>query len=212
LQEGNCARRSAGKRRRKTCVLLAVGRILTPPSNWSADVPTTKSPRTNVETLARELSRENTPDSPVVKDLRRQAANAFVLYANYKHYHWQTFGPLFRDLHKLFDKLANDVLPTIDELAERVRMIGQDPPGHLLDAAQLATVTLPAPHANMRDMVEEADRNLLIVVKEMRDAAKTADDHGDPGTVDVFSRIVQIHEKHEWWMRDILRGGDGLYD
>jgi starvation-inducible DNA-binding protein len=175
-------------------------------------VPTTKSPRTNVETLARELSRENTPDSPVVKDLRRQAANAFVLYANYKHYHWQTFGPLFRDLHKLFDKLANDVLPTIDELAERVRMIGQDPPGHLLDAAQLATVTLPAPHANMRDMVEEADRNLLIVVKEMRDAAKTADDHGDPGTVDVFSRIVQIHEKHEWWMRDILRGGDGLYD
>jgi starvation-inducible DNA-binding protein len=175
-------------------------------------VPTTKSPRTNVETLARELSRENTPDSPVVKELRRQAANAFVLYANYKHYHWQTFGPLFRDLHKLFDELANDVLPTLDELAERVRMIGQDPPGHLLDAAQLATVTLPAPHANMRDMVEEADRNLLIVVKEMRDAAKTADDHGDPGTVDVFSRIVQIHEKHEWWMRDILRGGDGLYD
>jgi starvation-inducible DNA-binding protein len=91
-------------------------------------------------------------------------------------------------------------------------MIGQDPPGHLLDAAQLATVTLPAPHANMRDMVEEADRNLLIVVKEMRDAAKTADDHDDPGTVDVFSRIVQIHEKHEWWMRDILRDGDGLYD
>jgi starvation-inducible DNA-binding protein len=175
-------------------------------------VRTTKPPRTNVETLARELSRENTPDSPVVKDLRRQTANAFVLYANYKHYHWQTFGPLFRDLHKLFDELANDVLTTIDELAERVRMIGQDPPGHLLDAAQLATVTLPAPHANMRDMVEEADRNLLIVVKEMRDAAKTADDHGDPGTVDVFSRIVQIHEKHEWWMRDILRDGDGLYD
>ena len=47
-------------------------------------------------------------------------ANAFVLYANYKHYHWQTYGPLFRDLHKLFDKLANDVLSTIDELAERV--------------------------------------------------------------------------------------------
>jgi starvation-inducible DNA-binding protein len=48
------------------------------------------------------------------------------------------------------------------------------------------------------------------VIKEMRRAAKIADDHGDPGTVDLFSRIVQIHEKHEWWMRDLLRTGDGL--
>lgn len=163
-----------------------------------------------VRTLTDELSRENRPDSPVVVELQRQVANAFVLYANYKHYHWQTYGPLFRDLHKLFDGLAKDVLATIDELAERVRMIGQDPPAHLLAAADLASVGPAAPHSTMREMVEEADRHLLVVIKEMRQAAKVADEHGDPGTVDVFSRFVQIHEKHEWWMRDILRTGDGL--
>jgi starvation-inducible DNA-binding protein len=171
---------------------------------------TTKRPATDIDSIAQELSRDNTPDSPVVQDLRRQVANAFVLYANYKHYHWQTFGPLFRDLHKLFDKLANDVLPSIDEFAERVRMIGQNPPGHLLDAVDLASVSSAAPHSTMREMIEEADRNLLVVVQEMRRAAKTADEHGDPGTVDLFSRAVQIHEKHEWWMRDLLRRGDGL--
>src|SRR5688572_19636121 len=100
-------------------------------------------------TLAHELSRENDPDNPVVQELRRQTANAFVLYVNYKHYHWQTFGPLFRDMHKLFDKLAEEVLATVDELAERVRMIGQDPPGHLLDAADLATVAPATAKANM---------------------------------------------------------------
>ena len=174
-------------------------------------MPATMKPRApEIEPIAQELSRENSPDSQVVQDLRRQVANAFVLYANYKHYHWQTFGPLFRDLHKLFDRLAKDVLPTIDEFAERVRMIGQDPPAHLLDAADLASVSIAAPLSTMRDMVEEADRNLLVVVKEMRGAAKVADEHGDPGTVDLFSRLVQIHEKHEWWMRDILRSGDGL--
>lgn len=51
---------------------------------------------------------------------------------------------------------------------------------------------------------------MLIVIKEMRHAARTADEHNDPGTVDIFSRLVQIHEKHEWWVRDILRKGDGL--
>jgi starvation-inducible DNA-binding protein len=160
-----------------------------------------------VRTVTQELSRENTPESPVVQELRRQTANAFVLYANYKHYHWQTYGPLFRDLHKFFDGLAKDVLATVDELAERIRMIGQDPP-HLIEAPDVASVGAAAPHSTMREMIEEADRNLLV--QEMRRAAKIADQHGDPGTVDVFSRFVQIHEKHEWWLRDLLRTGDGL--
>jgi starvation-inducible DNA-binding protein len=172
----------------------------------------TKSSRsTDVAAATQELTRENTPESPIVQDLRRQVANAFVLYANYKHYHWQTFGPLFRDMHKLFDELAKEVLGTLDEMAERVRMIGQDPPAHLLEASDLATVAAAAPHSTVREMIEEADRNLLIVIKEMREAAGVADDHEDPGTVDIFSKTVQIHEKHEWFLREILRKGDGLF-
>jgi len=76
--------------------------------------------------------------------------------ANYKHYHWQIHG-----------------VETLDPLAERVRMIGQDPPLH--------------------DMLQEADRNVLSVVREMRNAARVANEQGDPGTVDLFSRLVQVH-------------------
>jgi starvation-inducible DNA-binding protein len=170
---------------------------------------TSTQPR-DIEKIERELSRENTPNSPVVQALQLQTANAFVLYANYKHYHWQTFGPLFRDLHKLFDELALDVLSTVDELAERVRMIGQDPPAHLLESANLASVASAGSHTTMREMVEEAQRNLVLVISEMRKAARVAEEHDDPGTVDLFSKSVQIHEKHEWFLRDILRAGDGL--
>jgi starvation-inducible DNA-binding protein len=166
--------------------------------------------KSDIKAISRELSSENTADSPVVEALRRQVANAFVLYANYKHYHWQTYGPLFRDLHELFENFATAVLETVDDLAERVRMIGQDPPSHLAEMQDLATVSVAAPHATMRDMIEEANRNELIVMKEMREAARIADAHDDPGTVDVFSRFVQIHEKHEWWLRDLLRRNDGL--
>ena len=62
----------------------------------------------------------------------------------------------------------------------------------------------------MREMLEEADRNALVVIQDMRQAAKHADEHEDPGTVDMFSKFVQIHEKHEWWVRDMLQKGDGL--
>jgi starvation-inducible DNA-binding protein len=164
----------------------------------------------NVTEIARDLSRENRPESPVVSHLRRQVANAFVLYANFKHYHWQTYGPHFRDLHKLFDNFAESVLESIDPLAERMRMIGQDPPAHLTRLADLATVSVAAPEGTVAEMIEEADRHALIVIAEMRKAARVADEHDDPGTVDLFSRLVQVHEKQEWWLRDLLRTDDGL--
>ena len=161
--------------------------------------------------LAKDVSQENREDHPVVQHLQRQVANALVLYANYKHYHWQTFGPLFRDLHLMFDEFAKDVLGTTDEFAERVRMIGQDVQHvQLRQMQEAASVQSASANQSMREMIEEADANLLVVIKEMREAAKAADESNDPGTVDLFSRVVQIHEKHEWFLRDILKKKDGL--
>ncbi|MBP7570852.1 MAG: DNA starvation/stationary phase protection protein [Acidobacteria bacterium] len=159
-----------------------------------------------------QLTAENTADSPIVQGLKAQVANAFLLYLNYKHYHWQTFGPHFRDLHRLFDEFAEEVLAGIDPLAERIRMIGQDPPARPNELADLASVSIAAPHSNMREMVEEGRQNLIGVIKQMREAAKTADDRNDPGTVDILSKTVQVYEKHEWWLRDILKKDDGLKD
>lgn len=159
---------------------------------------------------AEAISKENTPENDVVEHLQRQVANAFVLYANYKHYHWQTFGPLFRDLHLLFDEFAKAVLETIDDFAERLRMIGQDPVFRPDDIERFATVRVSGDAGTMREMIAEADENLIIVIREMREAARVADDNDDPGTNDLFASHVQIHEKHEWWLRDILEKGDGL--
>lgn len=161
--------------------------------------------------LARDISQENREDHPVVKHLQRQLANAFVLYANYKHYHWQTFGPFFRDLHLMFDEFATDVLGTVDELAERIRMIGQDVQNAQLKQMQeTANVHSTVAGRSVQEMIEEADANLLVVIKDLREGAKAADESNDPGTVDLFSKVVQIHEKHEWFLREILKKRDGL--
>jgi starvation-inducible DNA-binding protein len=162
------------------------------------------------ETIAEEISKENDPENPVVEHLQRQVANALVLYLNYKHYHWQTYGPMFRDLHLLFDDFAKPVLESIDKFAERLRMIGQDPIASPQEMLGTSSVKVAAHGQTMRQMIEEADMNLLTVIKEMRAAVRAADKHDDPGTVDLFSRVVQVHEKHEWWLRDILERHDGL--
>ena len=159
----------------------------------------------------RAISQENREDHPVVQHLQRQVANAFVLYANYKHYHWQTYGPLFRDLHLMFDEFAKSVLESTDELAERIRMIGPDVANpQLRQLQEAASVHSTRAGQSLREMLEEGDANLLVVIREMRDAARAADASHDPGSVDLFSKVVQIHEKHEWFLREVLKKRDGL--
>jgi starvation-inducible DNA-binding protein len=172
----------------------------------------TKKEKNTTEKIEKEISQTNSPNNPVVTALQTQLANSFVVYLNYKHYHWQTFGPLFRDLHRLFDELAGEVYLTIDEIAERTRMIGQNPVSRLEEFAQTATVKSAAKNSNMRQMITEAQGNAVLIIKEMREAIKTADEADDPGTADVFTRFIQIHEKHEWFLRDILETKDGLTD
>lgn len=165
----------------------------------------------DVQELSREISRENEPTSPVVEHLQEHLANSVVLYFNYKHYHWQTYGPLFRDLHKLFDDLAEEVFDTIDELAERIRMIGQDPVSDLVEITQTAKVRRAKQgSATLREFVQEANANAMLMIKHLREAFEVADNAPDPGTADLLARIVQIHEKHEWFLREVLAKGDGL--
>ena len=158
----------------------------------------------------RAITRDNDPHSPVVTHLQRQLANALLLYSNYKRYHWQTYGPLFRDLHLVFDEFADEVLETVDPIAERLRMIGQDPiagPNEILKTTSIHPASLSQ---TMREMVAEADEHLMTVIREIRDAVRAAEEANDPGTVDLLSRYVQIHEKHEWWLRELLERGDRL--
>jgi starvation-inducible DNA-binding protein len=169
------------------------------------------SAESKAQDVSEAISRENQPHSAVVMQLQRQVANAYMLYTNYKHYHWNTYGPLFRDLHLLFDEFAEAVLKTSDGFAERIRMIGQDPLFRPIEVAETATVKSSDPgNFTMRDMIAEADRNLLTVIKEMRMGVHTANEQDDPGTADLFTQVVQIHEKHEWWLRVMLEKSDGL--
>jgi starvation-inducible DNA-binding protein len=158
------------------------------------------------QTLTGEITHENQQTHPVVQHLQREFCNAFVLYCNYKQYHWHISGPHFHDLHLMFDEFAKEVRKSIDPLAERIRMIGQDIEAKQLEQMQhKATVHSTAAGQTPREMLEEAGANLLVVIKGMRDGAKSADDSDDPGTVDLFSKIVQVHEKHEWFLRQVLK-------
>lgn len=146
----------------------------------------------------------------IVEHLQRQVANGLILYMNYKHYHWQVKGPHFRDYHLLFDEFASQTLETIDEFAERIRMIGDDPVADPREVVNVTTMKIAERNQNLAAMVKEADENVKKIIVEMRAGGKLSDDDTDIGTADLFARIIQVYEKQEWYLRDILEKGDGL--
>ena len=149
--------------------------------------------------------------TPLGQELQRQIANAFVLFGNYKHYHWQTYGPLFRDLHVLFDQFAKETLVNVDHFAERIHVIGADLLGHPIAATGLANVQVAATHSTMRAMVEEAVRNVLVVVADLREAGRIAVEQDDHATAQRMTQAVRVYEQHKWWLRDILNKREGPY-
>lgn len=146
----------------------------------------------------------------VVETLNRQQANALVAYLNYKKYHWLTFGPLFRDLHLLFEEQGGEVFAMIDELAERSLMLDGAPVADPSDYLPTATVRPSVGKLSVREMVEEAIATHELIIKEMHEDAEVADKVGDIGTADLYTRLVQTHQKHRWFLKEILKKGDAL--
>ena len=143
----------------------------------------------------------------VVEALHREQASALVLFLNYKKYHWLTFGPHFRDLHLLFEEHGTQVLASIDELAERALMIDGKP---LADPAQYLRASLVKPsegELSVLQMLEEAIAAHETVIEAMHGDADAATKSGDIGTADLFTRLVQVHQKQRWFLKEIARKG-----
>lgn len=156
------------------------------------------------------LSTLKTPVQPVVATLNRQQANALVAYLNYKKYHWTTYGPLFRDLHLLFEEQGTEVLAMIDELAERSLMLDGAPVADPDQYLPTATVQPSQGQLSVQAMITEAIATHDLIIQEMHQDTETANSEGDIGTADLYTRLVQAHQKHRWFLKELLKSGDGL--
>lgn len=145
-----------------------------------------------------------TRPSPVIPHLMREQANAVELYFQYKGYHWNVAGPLFREFHLLFDEHAATIFEMIDAFAERQRMLGGAAVYALESLHRAATI----PHESglpgtTREMLERLLAAHHVVIDGMHEGFRAAEHDGDPGSADMFARYVQAHEKMEWFLREL---------
>lgn len=133
--------------------------------------------------------------------LNEHLAQFIDLGAQIKHAHWNVKGPHFIALHKLFDKLYDNVLEYTDTIAERLTALGGIAHGTVQAAAE--GTKLKAYPLQITDGLEHVDylaRSLSEVAKGTRKAIDTTDEGGDMATSDVFTEITRALDKDLWFL------------
>ena len=138
------------------------------------------------------------------ESLNQILADVITLLDLYKKHHWQVAGPTFYQLHLLFDKHADELTELIDQIAERVQILGGVAIAMAADVAE--TTKIERPPRGREEVPVQIDRLLEaheIILKEARDAADQADDNGDDGTNDLLtSKLIPTTEMQVWFVAE----------
>ena len=136
------------------------------------------------------------------------AAGAFSLYVKTKNFHWHVAGPHFRDYHLLFDEQAGQILDSIDELAERVRKIGQPTIHSLSEIEKLSNIECDDdPLVAPAQMITRLLADNQSMAKDQRAAIELCDKLGDSATSNILQTLLDQTERRVWFLFEISQGG-----
>jgi starvation-inducible DNA-binding protein len=137
----------------------------------------------------------------VAEALKHVLADSYTLYLQTHNFHWNVTGPLFRELHLMFEEHYTELAEAVDEIAERIRTLGIAAPGTYKAFSELSAIKEVdgVPEAN--EMVKILTQSHEQVVKTCRKALKIAQDAEDESSAALVSDRMRIHEKTAWMLR-----------
>lgn len=135
--------------------------------------------------------------------LGRLLADEHVLYMRLRNYHWNVVGMAFGPLHALFQEQYEALAETIDEVAERIRMLGPAVPGTLTEMLQLATLAeQPGQLPDDKGMLAQLVADHEAIIRHLRRDLRACDEqYDDMGTSDFLTGLMEQHEKQAWLLR-----------
>ena len=103
--------------------------------------------------------------------LNHLLADSYTLYLKTHNYHWNVTGPMFTTLHTLFMTQYSELALAVDEVAERIRTLGERAPGSYSEFAKLASVAEDTGSPKATTMIETlvADQEKVVAVRARRD-------------------------------------------
>lgn len=133
-------------------------------------------------------------------------ADEFVLYLKTRNAHWNVEGPDFHTMHKFFEEQYDQLDETMDEVAERMRMLGHYAPATLKAYQELTSLSEASRSKNnSAGFIKELLNDHESIIERLREnISKVNDEWKDVGTGDFLTGLMETHEKMAWMLRSHL--------
>jgi starvation-inducible DNA-binding protein len=136
--------------------------------------------------------------------LSRLLADDYTLYLKTHAFHWNVTGPMFNALHAMFMTQYNELWLALDEIAERIRALGEPAPGSGQQYAALSSIAEEPGVPDWKGMVSQLVIGHEACARTARSVFDVADDANDQATADLATTRMQAHEKTAWMLRSLL--------
>jgi starvation-inducible DNA-binding protein len=140
------------------------------------------------------------------ENLNQVLADTITLRDLYKKHHWQVAGHTFYQLHLLFDKHYEEQNELVDQIAERIQLLGGVSLAMAPDIAE--TTLIPRPPRGREEVPVQISRLLHaheIILEEARSMARQAEESKDDGTNDLLvSNVIRTNELQVWFLSQHL--------
>ena len=145
-------------------------------------------------------------DTDLSDSLNQVLADSYAVMALTHLAHWNVEGSGFFALHTAFQTQYEELFIAIDEIAERIRALGNYAIGGLNQLAQTAQLKEFAAPLAQEDYVRRlvtANQKLLADAARARDLAGEAN---DPESQDLMIGRITLHQKTLWMLKSFLKG------
>ena len=142
----------------------------------------------------------------MTEQLNQLLADTMTIRDLYKKSHWQVAGPTFYQLHLLYDKHYEEQDEIVDQIAERIQLLGGISLAMAADVAE--TTKIERPPRGREEVPVQISRLLdahQVIVGHCRKLGKRAQTLGDDGTNDlVISDVLRTNELQIWFLSEHL--------
>lgn len=133
-------------------------------------------------------------------------ASENILNLKVRKYHWNVESKRFRGLHMYFEELYNASNDRIDEVAERIRILGDYTKWTFKEYLELSLVKEDtAENVTDMQMLENISNDKVTILKTLREAVSLAWDLWDIWTEGLLSGFVEVYEKDLWMLRSTIK-------
>ena len=136
--------------------------------------------------------------------LSRLLADTYTLYLKTHNFHWNVTGPMFNTLHLMFEQQYTGLATAVDEIAERIRALGEPAPGSYSHYAALSSIGEETGVPSAEDMIRQLVADQEAVVRTARSVFPAAEAASDEPTADLLTQRMQVHEKTAWMLRSMV--------